>query len=231
MKKIMLLVLLAILALPTAVFAAGDVIRVVPAGSLDGTMAIITSSPADLEISVTSGQQPRTNIWLLFVIDIDTYNGLGTITIGGTDGPTTLSKSDFTGVPSNNKIPKTNDDNYVGNGHIYPGCTQQTQYNVNAIKTQMSQVYPTTSIRYVLVYGFSSINTSPKSFTVEVDSSHVNLLILAQGRAGSLPTDPLDSNSPFSGSSLVVPELVPILLSLASFSALALYAVKRRILK
>lgn len=166
MKKIMIVLfaLLTILVLPTAVFAAGDVIRVVPAGSSDGTMAIITSSPADLEISITSGQQPRINIWLLFVIDIDTYNGLGTITISGTDGPTTLSKSDFTGVPSNNKIPLTNDGNYVGIvGHTYPGCTQQTQYNVDAIKSQMSQVYPTTSIRYVLVYGFSSINTSPKS--------------------------------------------------------------------
>lgn len=116
----------------------------------------------------------------------------------------------------------------MGNGHTYPGCTQQTQFSVGAILSQMSQVYPTTSVRYVLVYAFSSIDTSPKTFTVTVSSPHINLLILAQGRSGSLLTDPLNSNTPFSGSTLVVPELGPILLALASFSALALYAVKRR---
>lgn len=223
---------LVLMALPMLVFAAGgDVIRVVPVGEPDTGMAIITSDePATLEIHVTNAQKsPVNEVWLLFVIDEDTYNGLTNIIIDDTDGPTTVLKADFTGGPvSSGQRPLEDDTNDLPNGE-YPGCTSQTQWSVPAIRDQMSQVHPKpSSVRYVLVYGFASIDTSPKAFTVTVVSSHVNVLVLAQGRVEGEADDPLNSNSPFSGSTLIIPELGTVLLALASFSAFALYSFKRR---
>jgi hypothetical protein len=228
-KKIIFLIpLIMMLASPMLVFAAGDNIRVTPVGKPDGEMAIITSSPASLEIYVTNAQQTRNNIWLLLVLDNDTYNGLTSITLAGTQGPALLAKSSFTAITVNSgKIPLQNDGNYTGGGYTYPGCTNTAQYSVGAILSQMSQVFPTNAVHYGLVYAFDSINTTAKTFTVTVNSPHINVLVLAQGCSGT--SGKLNSNSPFSGSSiLVTPELGPILMAMASFSALGLYAVKRR---
>jgi hypothetical protein len=228
-KKISILALIVLLASPIVVFAAGDVIRVVPVGKPETGMAIITSSPASLQLFVTSAQQPRSDIWLLFLIDEATYNGLTTITLSGTEGPATIAKGQFTTVTVNSgKLPLESDGNYTGGVHTYPGCTKQTRWSVSAILSQMSQLFATTSVRYLLVYAFDSINTTPKPFTVTVNSPHINVLVLAQGRDGGKAGDPLNSNSPFSGSTLITPELGPIVLSLASFGAFAVYAIKRK---
>jgi hypothetical protein len=232
-KKLAALISVLILtALPMTVFGQGDVIRVVPVGQPHTGMAIITESPADLHINVTTEEKTAHDVWLLFVIDEATYEGLVNITIDGTDGPDVLENEDFTGVPPEDhpsKIPLTDDKNYVDNDKEYPGCTDQTRYNVNAILSQMSQVYPTTSIRYVLVYGFDTVNSAGCDFTVTVNSkTHINVLVLAQGRINGEPGDSLNSNSPFSGSTLIVPELGTILIASASFGALAFYALRRR---
>ena len=231
MKKVILLTLMLILAPIIAVSAAPDsaVIRLVPVGEPHTGMAIMTESPTQLEISVTNEpHSPTYNVSLIFLIDEDTYDALNTITITNTDWPTTLTKASFTGGPvSSGKLPEASDTNWVG-PYSWPGCSApNNQYEVSAILSQMSQVYPTTAVRYMIVYAFDSITTSPKLFDVEADSTHINVLILAQGRLTN-PEGLLTERSPYTGSTLVVFELGPLVLALASFSALALYALKRR---
>ena len=235
MKKFIWILVSIVVLLPITAVAANPeatVIRVVPVSEPHTGWAIITDSPAFLQINVTTAaHSPINDVRLLFVIDHDTYVNLNSINTTGTDWDTTLYPTDFTGGPlssdGSTKIPETNDTNWEG-PHPYPGCIHQTQYELGAILSQMSQVYATTMVHYVLVYAFDSISTSEKYFTVNVDSTHINVLILAQGRHGGEAEDPLTNNSPFSGSTLLVPQLAPVLLALASFSAFALYAVKRR---
>lgn len=225
-KKVLVIPLILFIALaPAIVFA--DNVRVTPEGEPHTGMAIITGSPASLEAYATTGKTIE-EVWFIIIIDNDTYNNLNTITIAGTDGPNTLSQTDFTGGPvSSGKIPLASDTNSVPPG-AYPGCeTPEAQYEVQAILDQMGQVHPKpTSVRYVLVYGFDSVDDTPSSFIVIVDSTHVNVLILAQGKEGE--TLVLNQNSPFSGSTLIIPELATILTALASFAAFGLYTGKRR---
>jgi hypothetical protein len=209
---------------PVIVFA--DNIRVTPVGELHTGMAIITGSPANLETNSTNGKTIN-EVWLIFIVDGDTYTSLNTITITGTEGPNTLDKNDFSDPVSSGRIPQASDTNYKL-PQTYPGCkTPQTNYQVSAILSQMAQVHTKpTSVRYVLVFAFSSVDGTPKPFTVTVDSTHINVLILAQGKDGE--TTVLNENSPFSGSSLVIPEPATVLAALASFAAFAIYAGKRR---
>jgi len=225
-KKILVIPLILFIALvPAIVFA--DNVRVTPEGEPHTGMAIITGNPAILEAYATTGKTIE-EVWFIIIVDEDTYADLSGITIALTDFPTTLSKSDFSTTPvSSGKIPLASDPNYVG-PTSYPGCqTPQAQYQVQAILDQMGQVHPKpTSVHYVLVYGFDSVDDTPSPFIVTVDSTHVNVLILAQGKKGE--TTLLNQNSPFSGSTLIIPELTTILTALASFAAFALYTGKRR---
>jgi len=233
MKRLVLGVLFLIILLPIVAVNAdpeATVIRVVPVGEPHTGLAIITdTTPAFLKINVTSGaHSPMYDVWLLFVVDSDTWDNLNSISITGTDGPTTIVKGDFSGALSSSslKIPGTADTNCLPPSG-YPGCIPQIQYELGAILSQMSQVYATTTVYYVLVYAFDMITyPTEEFFSVTVDSTHVNVLILAQGT--EVDGNPLTNNSPFSGSTLVILELGPVLLALASFSAFALYAVKRR---
>jgi hypothetical protein len=230
MKKVIAILICMIMAMvPATVFASGgDVIRVVPVGSSDTGSAIITGNPASLDFFVTSPQKPASNIWLLLIIDDDTYNNLAQVTLTGTDGPGVVTKADFAGTPADSKIPAASDTHYVG--ATYPGCTTQTQYQVNAILDQMS-LSAGTSLHYVLIFAFDNANITPQQFNINVQTTapnHVKMLILAQGSIDQDECDPLNSNSPFSGSTFVVPELGTILLVTASFAGLALYGYKRK---
>ncbi|MGD0494770.1 MAG: hypothetical protein ABSB28_01865 [Candidatus Bathyarchaeia archaeon] len=239
-KKILLIALLLVLASPMVAFAAQDQIRVIPVGSSDTGMARITTSSASLEIFVTSSNKNKTNVWLFIALDDATYNGLTSITLSGTQGPATLTKSSFTSIAlsGGGKVPLTNDGNYTGDGHTYPGCADNARWTVSAIISQMQQVYSAAnSIHYGLVYGFDKITTVPQAFTVTVNAPHINVLVLAQGLSEGATTAstittltviPLDSNSPFSGSTLVVPEVGTILAAIASLGAFGLYISKRR---
>jgi hypothetical protein len=225
------MVLLGIAILTIPVFANPDatVIRVVPVGEPHTGSAIITGNPATLEAFVTTAaHSPIYDVWLLVVIDHDTYMNMNSITISDTDYPVTLVPGDFsaavTGSPD--KIPLTNDGNYSG-PTAFPGCQQNIQYAYGAVISQMSQVHTTTTIHYVLVYAFNSITNAPsRVFTVATDSTHINVLILGLGTEedGTI----LANNTPFSGSTLHTPQIASILLAIASFSALAIYAVKRK---
>lgn len=229
MKKKVLAIpmILFMVLMPAIVFA--DNVRVTPEGEPHTGMAIITGNPAILEAYATTGKTIE-EVWFIVIVDEDTYADLSSIEIALTDFPTTLIKSEFSGPVSSGKIPEADGTDPNKGPDPYPGCTTpQTQYQVQAIRDQMGQVYAKPdSVRYVLVYGFEEVDDVPSHgmFTVTVNAPHINVLILAQGINGEDTL--LNQNSPFSGSTLIIPELATILTALASFAALALYAGKRR---
>lgn len=227
-KKVLVIPLILFIALVPATVLA-DNIRVTPEGGTETSMAIITGNPAILEAYATTGKTVE-EVWFIIILDEDTYSDLSGITIDLTDFQTTLSKNDFSDPVSSGKIPKADGTDPNKGPDFYPGCTTpQTQYQVQAIRDQMGQVYAKPgSVRYVLVYGFDEVDDVPSHgmFTVTVNAPHINVLILAQGINGEDTL--LNQNSPFSGSTLIVPELATILTALASFAAFALYTGKRR---
>jgi len=66
----------------------------------------------------------------------------------------------------------------------------------------------------------------PQSFTVTFESTHPRMLVYAIGKSGSSTL--FNNKVPPTIPGFVLPELGPVILALASFSALGLYAVKRR---
>jgi len=229
MKKKLLAVSSILLVLIIPAVALADNLRVTPEGGAHTGMAIITGNPALLEAYATTGKTIE-KVWFIIIIDEATYADLSQITISLTDFPTTLSKSDFSDPVSSGKIPKADGTDPYKGPNSYPGCTTpQTQYQVEAIRDQMGQVHTKpNSVRYVLVYGFDQVDDVPSNgaFTVTIDAPYINVLVLAQGINGEETL--LNQNSPFSGSTLIIPELSTVLTALASFAALALYIRKYR---
>jgi hypothetical protein len=190
-------------------------------------MAIITGTSSELSVYLAP-DETVTEGWLVLVVDETTYSGLNGITISGTDGPSSISESDSWSDPvTSGRIPVAVDTHFVG-PETYPGCENPaTNYQVSAVISQMQQIYPdVTSVRYILVYAFDSVTNTPQTFSIEVDSTRVNMLVLAQGVEGDSLV--LNENSPFSGSTLVIPEVAPIFLGVAAFGAFGVFLLTTR---
>ena len=192
---------------------------------------LVTSNPADLMIFHT-GRGPIKNVWLLIVLNKATYDNLDEITIGGL---TFMTKADFALVTAK-KIPPTQANPATG----YPGSL--CQYEVYAIKDKMDE--KGNPLYYGVKFFLDQITTSPTYFTLDVKLSapaELKALILALGRRENnfhvdigtecVSPKPFDTNSCFSKSTFVVPEIATIALSAAPFAALGafgIFAAKRR---
>jgi hypothetical protein len=212
MKKIVALSLtvIALLAAASPVFAA--TIRIDPHSS-GYPNGVILGSPATFNVSDVSKTDYDAHI--LLVMTVTSYNGLsGGVTVAWSGGSTTFLKTDFIFAANGggNKIP--------------PGVTNQADYTVASCADHLgvsgSDVY----------YAFgpflaNKIDSTKQEFTVTASSTALRMLVYVIGREGS-PTAPLNNKVPNTQPGLVVPELVPVLLSLSSFSALAAYAMIRR---
>lgn len=210
MKKIVVisLTVIALLAAASPVFAA--TIRIDPY-STGYPNSAMRNSPATFNVSDVSKTDYDPHI--LLVMTVASYNGLsGVVTTAWTGGSTTFQKTAFTFAANGggNKIP--------------PGVT--ADYTVASCADHLgvsgSDVY----------YAFgpflaNKINSTKQEFTVTASSTALRMLVYVIGREGS-PTAPLNNKVPNTQLGLVVPELVTVLLSLASFSALAAYAITRR---
>ena len=73
----------------------------------------------------------------------------------------------------------------------------------------------------------SPIGQTPRSFTVTLPSKNPRMLILAVGLSG-VCTRFFNSRVPPCRPGFIVPEVPPILIAMASFAAVGLYAVKRK---
>ena len=201
-------------------------IRVVPVGSTETGEPIVTQSPTTFMIYVTTSEySPIHNVWLLIVLNAPTYEALHNITVD----TTTFDQTCFNPVRSSEspRIPPLEPD--LTSAPPYPGCQYDEQYETSAIRDKLGATGE--DIYYGYKFFKDQIDTIPYEFTVtlNLDSScsDVKVLILALGRFKN-PPGPFDAHSPYDGTTLVVPELSPLILVLASLTALGVYAIKRR---
>ena len=206
-------------------------IQVIPIDSTHTGDPIGTTSPAEMMIFHT-GSGPIENVWLLIVLNQPTYEALNEITINGS---TFMTDSDFTLVDAA-KIPPLLPNFWTD----YPGSL--CRYEVAAIKDKMNE--KGNPIYYGVNYLLPEITTSATYFTLAVDleaPADLKALIIALGRyechsyQDSFHTEcnyichhPFNRCSSFSKSTLIVPEIAIIALATAPFSALGIYAFKRR---
>ena len=197
-------------------------IKIVPEGSVHTGEPLVTDTPADLLIYST-GHSPIENVWLLMVIDEATYTGLENIT---TSIGVTVPKSDFKLVTTKWLPPFLPD---LSTDPPYPGSC--VRYEVSAIKDKIGT---TGNVYFAIVHILDEITTTPTPFTLTVNletPTSIRVLLIALGRYNKFPTDcllPFNEGSPYSNSTLVVPELETILLITAPICALGVYTIKRK---
>jgi len=215
-------------------------LRVVPVGSVTTGDPIVTQSPADLMIYVTDGaKQPLTDVWLLFAINEDTY--LNMIKIY-TNTSLTIFPGNFVNVTKTGetKIPPGAPGSYSS---AWPGVeAPDDQYGVDSIKSKIG-IPADGDMFYALGdLGGSSgdligpVTTSPQFFKVTVEGpiSNMKVLVMALGywpEAPNVHPYLLNVHSPFTGSTLIVPELSTVLLALSPFSAFGLYKIRHKMKK
>lgn len=217
-KRTVLLISLALtLALCVSV-AKADNVRVIPVGGIHTGEPIVTTSPADIEIFSTS-HTPITNVWLVLIVDQNTYDHLVDIMAHTTQ----FLKADFA-MPAESKIPPEE-----ASGS-YPGT--EDQYNVATVKDKMAT---SGNVYYAYkAFSISTITTVPQTFTLTVNApgaDSLKVLVLANGYYAQLDNKgngKLNQSTPWSGSTFVVPEPATIALIASSFGALGIFAVKRK---
>jgi len=210
MNKIVLLSLVVlIMALVSPVLATGGTgqIRIQPA------LPIMLSSPATFNVSVTTGSSYYPQI--LLVMTNASYNGLtGNVVVKWATGTVSFAPADFTGDNTNgDKVPPT-------------GATNGANYPVGSLKSHLG----TTDMIWWAYKPFLSgpLTTTPTQFNITLPSAHPRMLVYVLGKSTNSATALFDMKVPNTIPGFIVPEPGPILLSLGSFAAFGLYAVKRR---
>jgi len=194
---------------------------------IDPVWPIMLASPADFEIWVEGAGDPTHDPNVLLVMSQGCYDGLtGDVVVSWTwpsSDSVTFSKAAFgaNAVSDNSaKVPPT-------------GTTEGGCYTVASLKDHLSyglSVPISASETIYWVYGpflgGADLTGTHRSFTVTFTSTDPRMLVYAIGKteAGTL----FDNKVPPTQPGFIVPELGTVLLVLASFSALALYALKRR---
>ena len=114
-------------------------------------------------------------------------------------------------------------------GEVLPsGTTPGARYQVAALRSHLG--VPESEMVFYAHDEFldNPLTESPQSFSVTLPSTDPRMLVYAIAKSMSSKTIDFDMKVPPSIPGFVVPELGPIFLAIASFSAFALYAVKRR---
>jgi hypothetical protein len=211
-------------------------IHVVPQSFNEDTpssSAIVTTSPALLKIySVSNEHSPIKNVWLLLVLNEDTFNNLLNITANDDQGNQTIfSTADFTSAPNKGFIPLTK------TNPPYPGSS--IQYAIGGIRGNMYQ--PDGTLYYATKYFLPKINRTPWNFTLTVylkGKADMKVLVLGLGRYDKplcpdfdilcCQPKPFNEGTPFSHSTFVVPEPATFALLLAPFAALVIYRKRKQ---
>jgi hypothetical protein len=181
-------------------------IRISPA------LPMMVTSPATFEIWIEGAAQPPTNDpHILLVMTNSCHDGLtDDVVVTWTGDSTSFSKGDFT--PANTgKVPAS-------------GAEEGGRYTVASLQDHIG--VPHSEMVYY-VYGpflAGPITQTAQTFNITLPSTDPRMLVYAIGKTG----DNFDNKVPPTIPGFLVPELGPILLALASFSAFAIYAVKRR---
>ena len=213
MKKLLLpmivMTLLVITAIP--VFAGNFTggLRISPA------LPLMVASPATFETWLQPPPAPpATDQSIVLVMTKACYDGLSPVgvLVTWTGGSTSFPKSVFT--PANT--------GYVPSS----GAEEGGRYTVASLQDHLG--VPHSEMVYY-AYGLflaNPITQTHQTFTVTLSSTHTRMLVYAIGKSDGSTL--FNQKVPPTIPGFVVPELGPVLLSLASFSALALYWVKGR---
>lgn len=220
--------ILALIASPLAVKAcdgaATGALRIEPHGSYY-PLPVMLSSPANFTITAIDKKTVYCPT-ILLVMTNASYQGLtGNVTVVWDGGSITFKKGDFTVVSDNNAyVPPT-------------GTTQGARYRVSSLKEHIG-VKGTADDTLWYAYGpFLSrpVNQIPQTFTVTLPSTNPRMMVYALGKISCLSNffdvtccGKLNTRVPPTRPGFVVPDLAPIMLTGASFSAFGLYAIKRR---
>ena len=201
------IVMIALLAICTRpVFAQGQ-IRLDPHSSYY-PLPIMLSSPATFNVSTESPEHTAYNPVILLVMTNGSYQGLtGDVLVEWDGGSRSFAKGDFTSV--------------VGN--LFK------RYTVASLKEHIG-VNGTQDDALYYAYGpflSNPINATSQTFNVTLPSTNPRMLVYVLGSSSENSGD-LDMFVPPTQPGFVVPDLATILLASASFSAFALYALKRR---
>jgi hypothetical protein len=205
----------ALLAIASPVFAQG-LIRLTPHGSYYG-QPIMLSSPATFSVYIQSGLNAA-DPHIFLVMTESSYKGLtGNVKVNWTITDSVTITTWHKETVNSKKVP--------------PDTTSGVGYTVASLRDHLNTTEPI----YWAFEPFLSgpITKTPTMFTVTLPSTAPRMLVYALGKSycvGSIAAcQPLFNNRvPPTQPGFVVPELVPVLLLLAPFSALALYTIKRR---
>ena len=222
----MVMTLLALIASPLTVQAHGEAtgaLRITPHGSYY-PLPIMLSSPATFNITAIDSKTVC-NPNILLVMTNASYQGLtGDVIVEWVGGSRSFSKASFTAVHNNN-------------AYVPPsGVSEGARYRVSSLKKHIG-VNGTADDTLWYVYGpFLSrcVNQTPQTFTVTLPSTNPRMLVYAIGKIVSFSCFDIaccysfDTRVPPTMPGFVVPDLAPVLLALASFSAFGVYAIKRR---
>jgi hypothetical protein len=167
----------------------------------------MVSSPATFNVSVT--EHPADDPHILLVMTKACYNGLtGSVEVTWSGGSKSFPAADFTAATTGKVPPST------------PGA----DYTVASLQDHLG-VSHSEDVYYAFGPFLSGpITQTAQTFVVTLPSTAPRMLVYAIGKSS---TD-FDNKVPTTIPGFVVPELGPILLALASFSALGLYSLRRK---
>ena len=209
-----------------------------------GTGPYVITSPATLKIGVkasaASEHNTITKIWLILVLNEDTWAHLTSIT---TTITAPFSKNEFRNpdLTGESKIPVASaatGRTWYGDTN-YPGCEQNEQYSVGGLKGNMYGSETGTIYYFIKEITITQITKdNPATFTLTVNTdpgvTELKVMVLAMGY--SLDLDDNDGNitgelnecTSLSEYTFVVPEIAPVLLALASIGGLGIYTYKQK---
>lgn len=223
----MVMTLIALIASPLTVQAwtgeAKGAIRIMPHGSYYPE-PIMLSSPATFTITAID-HKTVCNPNILLVMTNASYQGLtDDVIVEWVGGSISFSKASFTAVSDNS-------------AYVPPsGVTEGARYRVSSLKDHIG-VSGTADETLWYVYGpFLSrcVKQTAQTFNVTLPSTDPRMLVYAIGKI-TCPSffdiaccNFFDTRVPPTQPGFVVPDLAPVLLALAPFSAFGVYAIKRR---
>lgn len=194
---------------------------------IDPALPIMLTSPANFEIWVQPGGNPTHDVNILLVMTQASFDGWTApedfvVSWSGAGSPLTIAKAAFTDVTENSeRVPDS-------------GTTAGGSYTVASLKdhlsTGLSDPLSSTDTIYwakgLILPPGTDLTTTHVSITVTLPSTDPRMLVYLIGKTGESTL--FNNKVPPTIPGFVVPELGPMLLALASFSALAVYAIRRR---
>jgi len=225
-----------------------------PVGTPEGSEGpIVTTSPAELIIFNIDNARVLDDVWLLIAINKPAYDHLVSISTNVSLSflPTNFEEISGTASPAD-RIPPGGAYSgplvppyaYIPND--WPGIEFADQYDVGSLRSKLAIPKITDQEYESMYYAVGDLDSSagwvdhgppglnkhdPEFFTITVNLSegagNWRVLVMALGHSNDWPENPiLNVRSPYTRSTLIVPELPAIILASTAFGAFGLYKLR-----